>query len=156
MRRLGVRRAVVVAVWRMAFSGAVLCWALAGCRSHDATQLVVGIQSDPMGGVVSALHVVIRVAGTVVDDERIEPPHGSRVGFPQPWEKTISGAGRDAAKVEVAIDAIGDPAAKPLFTRLSSTPLRPRDARRFCAFRSSRAASSTRPCRGVRARFRAR
>ena len=74
-----------------------------------------------MGGVVSALHVVIRVAGTVVDDERIEPPHGSRVGFPQPWEKTISGAGKGAAKVEVAVDAIGDPAAKPLFTRLSST-----------------------------------
>ena len=101
--------------------GAALCGALAGCRPHDATQLVVGIQSDPMGGVVSALHVVIRVAGTVVDDERIEPPHGSRVGFPQPWEKTISGAGKGAAKVEVAVDAIGDPAAKPLFTRLSSS-----------------------------------
>jgi hypothetical protein len=99
---------------------------LAGCRSRDATQLVVGIQSDPMGGVLSALHVVIRVGGTVVDDERIAPPHGSRVGFPQPWEKAISGAGRGvAAKVDVAIEAIGDPAAKPLFTRLSSTHLVP-------------------------------
>src|SRR5580700_8594121 len=100
--------------------GAVLGSALLGCRSRDATQLVVGIQSDPMGGVVFALHVVIRVAGTVVDDERIAPPHGSRVGFPQPWEKAISGAGKGAAKVDVAIDVIGDPAAKPLFTRLSS------------------------------------
>jgi hypothetical protein len=95
--------------------------ALTGCRSHDATQLVVGIQSDPMGGVVSALHVVVRVAGTVVDDETIRPPHGSRVGFPQPWEKTLAGLGKGAAKVDVAIEAVGDPAAKPLFTRLSST-----------------------------------
>jgi len=78
-----------------------------------------------MGGVLSALHIVIRVAGTVVDDERIQPPHGSRVGFPQPWEKTISGAGKSAAEVEVEIEAIGDPAAKPLFTRLSSTHLVP-------------------------------
>jgi hypothetical protein len=106
--------------WRKAFSGAVLCCALAGCRSPDPTQLIVGIQSDPMGGVVSALHVVIRVAGTIVDDERIEPPHGSRVGFPQPLERNISGAGKGTAKVDVMIDAIGDAAAKPLFTRLSS------------------------------------
>jgi hypothetical protein len=108
-------------VWSRLSYGVVLCWVLVGCRPHDATQLVVGIQSDPMGGVLSALHVVIRVAGTVVDDEPISPPHGSRVGFPQPWEKAISGAGRGAAKVDVAIEAIGDPAAKPLFTRLSST-----------------------------------
>ena len=107
--------------WRRLLRGAVLCAALADCRPRKATQLVVGIQSDPMGGVVSALHVVIRVAGTVVDDERIEPPRGSRVGFPQPWEKTIDGAGKGAAEVDVAVEAIGDPAAKPLFTRLSST-----------------------------------
>jgi hypothetical protein len=106
---------------RTAFGGAVLLCALAGCRPRDPTQLVVGVQSDPMGGVVSALHVVIRVAGEVVDDERIEPIHGSRVGFPQPWEKTISSADKNAAKVDVAVEAIGDPAAKPLFTRLSSS-----------------------------------
>jgi hypothetical protein len=96
--------------------------ALAACRSKDATQLIVGIQSDPMGGVVSALHVVIRVAGNVVDDERVQPPRGSRVGFPQPWEKTIPGAGKGNAKVDVSVEAIGgDLTAKPLFTRLSST-----------------------------------
>jgi hypothetical protein len=106
---------------RTAFGGAVLLCALVGCRSREPTQLVVGIQSDPMGGVVSALHVVIRVADKVVDDERIEPPHGSRVGFPQPWEKTIPSSDKNAAKVDVAVEAIGDPAAKPLFTRLSSS-----------------------------------
>jgi len=106
--------------------GAVLGGTLLGCRSHDVTHLVVGIQSDPMGGVVSALHVVIRVAGAVVDDERIQPPHGSRVGFPQPWEKTLSGAGKGTAKVDVEVEAIGgDPGAKPLFTRLSSTHFAP-------------------------------
>jgi hypothetical protein len=105
---------------RTAVAGAMLVGALAGCH-RDVTQLVVGIQSEPMGGVVSALHVVIRVAGNVVDDEQIAPPRGSRVGFPQPWEKAIRGAGKGAAKIEVAVDAMGDPAAKPLFTRLSST-----------------------------------
>ena len=106
--------------------GAVLGGTLLGCRSHDVTHLVVGIQSDPMGGVVSALHVVVRVAGAVVDDERIQPPHGSRVGFPQPWEKTLSGAGKGTAKVDVEVEAIGgDPGAKPLFSRLSSTHFAP-------------------------------
>jgi len=91
------------------------------CRA-DTTAIVVGIQSDPMGGIVSALHVVIRVAGAVVDDERIAPPHGSKVGFPQPWEKTISGAGKRNAEITVQVDAIGDPASPtPLLTRLSST-----------------------------------
>jgi hypothetical protein len=93
----------------------------ASCRKPDPTALVVGVQSDPMGGVVSALHIVIRVADKVVDDERIQPPRGSRVGFPQPWEKTLSGEGQGAAKVEVEVEAIGDPLAKPLFTRLASS-----------------------------------
>jgi hypothetical protein len=75
-----------------------------------------------MGGVVTALHIVIRVAGSVVDDELIKPPHGSRVGFPQPFEKELSGLGKESARVDVKVDAIGDPgAATPLFTRLSST-----------------------------------
>jgi hypothetical protein len=96
--------------------------ALCSCRTADTTKLVVGIQSEPMGGVVSALHIVIRVAGAVVVDETVKPPHGSRVGFPQPWEKELSGAGVPAsAEVEVQVDAIGDPAAPaPLFTRLAS------------------------------------
>ncbi|MFI5297053.1 MAG: hypothetical protein ACHREM_03065 [Polyangiales bacterium] len=100
-----------------------LVLACAACKSGPRTELVVGIQSDPMGGVVSALHVVIRVAGTVVDDETIKPPRGSRVGFPQPWEKTLTGVGKGDARVEVEVAAIGDPTtgAAPLFTRLAST-----------------------------------
>jgi hypothetical protein len=92
------------------------------CRRADTTSLVVGIQSDPMGGIVTALHVVIRVAGAIVDDEVIAPPHGSRVGFPQPWEKSLSGSGKGEAQVDVTVDAIGDPkASAPLFERLAST-----------------------------------
>jgi hypothetical protein len=95
---------------------------LASCRRQDPAKLVVGIQSDPMGGIVSALHVVVRVGGTVVDDERIAPPRGSRVGFPQPWEKTLlGGTGKVGAPVEISVDALGDQGDKPLFTRLAST-----------------------------------
>src|SRR5580658_3365188 len=82
------------------------------CRAPDSTQLVVGIQSDPMGGIVT--------------DEVVKPPRGSRVGFPQPWEKALSGAGKGAARVDVEVDAIGDPSAPaPLLRRLSSTHFAP-------------------------------
>jgi hypothetical protein len=95
--------------------------AVSSCHRADPTTLVVGIQSDPMGGVVSGLHVIIRVAGGIIDDEVVKPPHGSKVGFPQPWEKTLSGVGKETAEVDVEVDAIGDPAAVPLFKRLSAT-----------------------------------
>jgi hypothetical protein len=75
-----------------------------------------------MGGVVSALHVVVKVAGDVVVDEKVKPQRGVMTGFPQPWEKSISGDGEGTAQVDVQVDAIGDPnAPSPLFTRLSST-----------------------------------
>jgi hypothetical protein len=74
-----------------------------------------------MGGVVSALHLTVRVAGTPAIDEWIRPPKGSRVGFPQPLERRVPAAGRREAKVEVEVDAIGDPAAPPLFERRAST-----------------------------------
>lgn len=103
----------------------VLAFAIAcgACKRAPATELVVGVQSDPMGGVVSALHVVIRVAGSVVDDETIKPPRGSKVGFPQPWEKTVTAPASGDAQVEVEIEAMGDPTpgAAPLFRRLAST-----------------------------------
>ncbi|MEO8874298.1 MAG: hypothetical protein ABI461_01820 [Polyangiaceae bacterium] len=92
------------------------------CKKAPTTEVIVGVQSDPMGGVVSALHIVVKIAGAVVDDETLKPPRGSRVGFPQPWEKSFSGTGNESAQIEVQVDAIGDPnAAAPLFTRLAST-----------------------------------
>jgi hypothetical protein len=92
------------------------------CRGLAPAQLVIGVQSDPMGGMVSALHVVVRVAGAVVADETNTPPKGARVGFPQPWERMVSAPGGDAAaEVEVAIEAMGAPGAAPLIRRLAST-----------------------------------
>jgi hypothetical protein len=76
--------------------------------------------------VVSALHIVIRVGGEVAVDEVVKPPRGSRVGFPQPWEKSLPGAGKGDAQVEVQVDAIGDPnAPAPLFTRLAAAQFVP-------------------------------
>ena len=86
-----------------------------------ATEIIVGIQAEPMGGVVSALHVVVKVGGATTIDEVVKPEHGSRVGFPQPWEKTIAGEGKGDALVEAQVDAIGDPSQPPLFTRLAGT-----------------------------------
>jgi hypothetical protein len=103
---------------RLAIMLAVAC---GSCRPADTTSLVVGIQSDPMGGVLSALHIVIRVGGAIVHDEMFKPLRGSRVGFPQPWEKALAAVGKGDALVEVQVDAIGDPNAAPLFTRLAST-----------------------------------
>ncbi len=92
------------------------------CRPRAVTSLVVGVQSDPMGGIVSALHVVIHTGGHTVDDEILQPPHGSKVGFPQPWEKTVTAAGDGNDVVDVEVDVLGDPSAKaPLFQRLAST-----------------------------------
>jgi hypothetical protein len=74
-----------------------------------------------MGGIVSALHIVVRVAGAVVTDEWVKPARGSRVGFPQPWEKTIASPSAPNARVDVEVDAMGDPVAAPLLVRRSST-----------------------------------
>jgi hypothetical protein len=106
----------------IAFPAAIALLAARYGKRSPPTELVVGVQSDPMGGVVSALHIVIKVAGVVLDDETVKPPRGSRVGFPQPWEKKLSGEGKGDAQIDVQVDAIGDPnAEKPLFTRLAST-----------------------------------
>jgi len=81
---------------------------------------VVGVQSEPMGGVVSNLHVVIDVGGTVAVDEVIKPANNSLVGFPQPWERRIPSLGNVGAPVEVRVEAFG-PAnpSGPLLTRLA-------------------------------------
>ncbi len=97
-----------------------------GCKHAKPTELVVGVQSDPMGGLVGALHVIVKVAGQVVDDEMIKPPHGSKVGFPQPWERKLTappGSGPSSTpQVELQVDALADPSSPvPLLTRRAST-----------------------------------
>ena len=53
---------------------------------------IVGVQSEPMGGVVSSLHIVVEVGGVATTDEVIKPANGSLVGFPAAVGKA---AGRD-------------------------------------------------------------
>jgi hypothetical protein len=112
--------------YRIALAVVIACTA---CRRQDGAVLVVGVQSEPMGGMVSALHMTIRVDGAVTDDEVIKPPRGSKVGFPQPLERKLTGSGRGSARVDVQVDAFGDPSAAPLFQRLSSTQFVPGQVR---------------------------
>ena len=108
--------------WCASASACLFAFLVGSCTKPDATGLTVGIQSEPMGGVVSSLHIVVKVDGAVVAEEDVKPPRGSRVGFPQPWEKTLSGAGKDDAKVDVEVVAMGDPnSPTPLIRRLAST-----------------------------------
>jgi hypothetical protein len=90
-------------------------------RPGRTERLVVGIQSESLAGLATALHVVIRVDGKVADDETVRPPHGSRVAFPQPWEKPLSVQADATTSVDVSVEAIGKPEAPPLLTRLAST-----------------------------------
>jgi hypothetical protein len=78
---------------------------------------------------VSALHVVVRTDGSVVDDEVLKPPRGSKVGFPQPWEKRFAGSEKGESKLDVEVDAMGAPDAGPLFQRLASTHFVPGEVR---------------------------
>jgi hypothetical protein len=77
-----------------------------------------------MGGMVSALHVVIKVAGTVVTDQRIDAPSGSRAAFPRPWEQSLSAA--PGNEVDITVEAFGTEGSTPLLTRLASTRFVPR------------------------------
>lgn len=115
-----------------AFTAIALAVLPASCHPKNATKIVVGVQSEPMGGIVTALHIAVRIAGRVVDDEVVKPPRGSLVGFPQPWEKTFDApsSSETSAKVDVQVDAIGDPhLPDPLLTRLSSTHFVPQQTR---------------------------
>jgi hypothetical protein len=99
----------------------------AGCRKKGPpTELVVGVQSEPMGGLVSALHVVIKVAGVVTTDEIVKPKTASLIGFPQPWEKRLVATDDPNAEVDVDVDATGPggPTA-PHLSRHASTHFQP-------------------------------
>ena len=90
------------------------------CRAVRPARMILGIQSESMAHLVTALHVVVRVDGDVTDDETVLPPRGSRVPCPQPWEKPVTTMG-GASAIDVSVEAIGKPGDKPLVTRLAST-----------------------------------
>lgn len=93
-------------------------YAMASPGRHLASQLVVGVQSESLGGIASALHVTLRVAGSVVLDDTIKPPVR---GAPFPaWEKTVSGP--PSSQVDVRVEAEGASGGASL-ERLASTTL---------------------------------
>jgi hypothetical protein len=94
-------------------AGALLLLPSPACKKPKAdgpkTELVIGVQSEPMGGIVSALHIVVSVGGVVTSDEVVKPKGTSLVGFPQPWEKRLEAPEDVDAPVEVTVDATGQP-----------------------------------------------
>src|SRR5580692_4270793 len=103
---------------RLCVVGVFVAFTAGACKRQPPTELVVGVQSEPMGGVVSLLHVVIKVAGVVARDETIRPPNGSTVGFPHPWEARLIAKEDPHALVDVQVDALGSAGASepPLLT----------------------------------------
>ena len=107
--------------WRLFYVGLSLL-ACSGCRKKDTSELVVGVQSEPMGGVISSLHVVIEVGGKVITDEVVKPSNNSLVGFPQPWERRVPSGGNPLAPVDVRVEAFGPVnTTGPMLTRLAHT-----------------------------------
>ncbi len=94
-------------------------------RSDIPTWLVLGLQSEPLGDLVSAVRVVIKVDGSVVDEETLVPPEGPRTSFPKPWEHAISGPARDTSKVDVEVTALSKETGAPLITRLAESQFVP-------------------------------
>jgi hypothetical protein len=93
---------------------------VSSCHSRKAV-VVVGIQSEPMGGVISLLHIVVRVAGNVVRDETVRAPERSPLSFPRPWEMRLTTDGDESA-VDVEVDAFDAVRRdEPLLRRLAST-----------------------------------
>lgn len=90
------------------------------CHHMAPRKLVVGVQSEPMGGVVGALHVVVKVDDAVVTDVTEKPPHGSRVGFPQPWEGPVLLPAEREARVDVTVEALPKDPMGPSLTRIAS------------------------------------
>jgi hypothetical protein len=105
----------------------LLAWESASpCRRVEPAKLVLGIQAEAMPDIVSMLHVVVRIAGTVALDEIIKPPPGARGGFFTPWERTLTAPASDpTARVEVSVEASSGPGTLVLFTRLASTTFVP-------------------------------
>jgi hypothetical protein len=115
--------ATPMAPWRRVARLLVLSSLVVGCKRKDGTELVVGVQSEPMGGVLSSLHIVVEVGGVVTSDEIVKPLHSSLVGFPPPWEKRIAATGDVAAPIEVTVEAFGSasPSGAPMLSRLAKT-----------------------------------
>ncbi len=91
---------------------------LSPCRSKTV-QLVLGVQSDPVGHALTSLHIVARVDGNVAADETLRPPHGA-MGVVLPWERKLEPTA-PGARVDVEVEGFGPEMTSPALTRVAST-----------------------------------
>lgn len=104
--------------WSSAFAVVLAFWS---CTQKKAS-IVVGVQSEPMGGTISSMRILVRVDGAVVHDEMLLPPLRSPLSFPRPWEARFRGGGGGDSVIDVQVDAFD--AARPetpLIRRQAST-----------------------------------
>jgi hypothetical protein len=99
-----------------------LVTASSSCRRAEPARLVVGLQSELLGAVVSSLHITVRVDGQVVTDETIARRRNAPAVFPPLWETmlTAPATGSDG-NVDVSVEALGSPDTAPVLRRLAST-----------------------------------
>lgn len=92
---------------RALVAGVMLPLGLAACPAEDPSgdgdaRIVVGVQSDDFGTLVSAVHVVVKQDGGVVRDETLASANGS----PSPLPKEIEVSGAPGSRVDVVAEAL--------------------------------------------------
>ncbi len=112
--------------WRASRAGLVVLATvtLSPCRSPQTARVVLGLQSDSMGGSVTSLHVVAKLDGVVAVDETVRTPHGGSVSMALPWERELK-ATAPGARIDVSIEGFGPEMTTPALTRLASTRIPP-------------------------------
>ncbi len=93
------------------------------------TEVIVGIQSEPLNGAIGSLHVVTKLAGKTNSDETLDPsalPHEVKLSPP---------GGNDAAPIDVQIDAYTEAGwtpkstAMPVLVRTAETSFVPNETK---------------------------
>jgi hypothetical protein len=96
---------------------------LAACPGDHETvadgALVVGVQADDFGALVSRLHLVVKKDRIVVSDETLLALPGTGIGLP----KEIAVTGAVGARVDVTAEALSANGDAPVVTRLASARL---------------------------------
>jgi len=100
--------------------GIAACPGDSGSDEGDAS-LVVGVQSDDFGTLVSSVHVVVEQDGAVIRDETLATTSGA----PSPFPKEIELRGAAGSRVEVLAEALPAPGAgsAPIVSRTASARL---------------------------------
>lgn len=85
--------------------------------------MVVGLQSDDFGTIVSALHIVVKKDGAVVYDETMPSTTKTATGAITGTTKELPISGAPGAKIEVVAEAMPAAGGAPIVTRLAAARL---------------------------------